>query len=213
MSVPCRPTTLALLLLLAGCSGASAPASSATPSDPAVVAPPAPPAPPAEHLVRIDGELSAPGTGDCGGGPGFRTACPGRCVRVAVFERSGAFFAGRVEGSGGPSAADACSVAAVEAAATPIPAERVAQMERVIAGVDLMPTVSPYPMCPHLKIETSTRHVEAGGCFDHEGYRAADSAEPSTNRFEATARLLALLPQPPAVAPELAGLGGPRSGL
>lgn len=206
-------TALALATSLFGCSGPSAPPAVANRPEPVVVAPAQPAA---EHLVRIDGTLSIPGVGDCGGGPGFRTGCPGRCVRVAVFERDGAFFAGRVESSGArtPGAPDPCSIAAAEASATPIARDRVAQMERVIAGVDLFPSISPYETCPKLTIRTSTRTVEAGGCLDREGYRGAESPEPSATREEATVRLLALMPAPPEATPVAAALGqGTRPAL
>jgi hypothetical protein len=113
-------------------------------------------------------------------------------VRVVVFEREGRWLWARVQGTAGET-----TTAAAEAAATPVPPERIAQMERVIAGVELASSASPYPQCPHLRVDTTTRHVEASGCIDGGGMRAPDAPEPSSNRHEAAWRLLQLLPAPP----------------
>jgi hypothetical protein len=114
-------------------------------------------------------------------------------VRVVVFQRDGRWFAARVQGT-----EDETTTAIAEAAATPIAVERIAQMELVIAGIEMSPSASPYAACPRLVVDTTARHFESGGCVDGEGMRDPNAPEPSTNRYEVAWRLLQLLPRPPA---------------
>lgn len=146
-----------------------------------------------ERLVRLEASMVAPPQGShCGGGPDHHVACPSTSIRVVVFQRDGEWVAARVQGS-----EEETTTALAEQAATPFPAERVAQIVRVVAGVEMMPSVAPYAQCPHLVVDTSLRHFEASGCVEGRGLRAPEAPEPSGNRYEAAYRLLHLLPPPP----------------